>query len=136
MFNPWVTLLLLHVVILAVGSTAFWAAGRSPRTVVIVSGFLVAGGGWAMWSAGDVIDAAGLDAGERLLRIGQWAVALGIAVWGLVALVSRTPQTQSVHARWANWAMSMTGYWFLCFVVASFEGLIIFLGTTPHGQFR
>jgi hypothetical protein len=27
-------------------------------------------------------------------------------------------------------------YWFMCFGIALFEGIIIFLGRTPQGQFR
>jgi hypothetical protein len=139
MSNSSVFLLLLHVAILGMGSTVLWAAERWPRTVVVVCGFLAAGGVWAMWSAGNVMEAHGPEAGERVLRIGQWIVALAIAAWGLVAVIRRSPGTTDAligWARWANWAIALAAYWFMCFVVALFEGLIIYLGTTPPGQFR
>jgi hypothetical protein len=136
MSEPGVFLLLLHVVILVLGSTLLWAVDRRPRTVVIVSGFIIACGGLAMWFAGNVMEAHGLEAGGRLLRIGQWAVALGIAAWGLVAVFRRGPRTPAAVAGWKDWAMALAAYWFLCFVVALVEGFIIFLGRTPHEQFR
>jgi hypothetical protein len=136
MFNPCVSLLLLHVVILSLGSTVVWAANRWPRTVGMVSGFIVAGGGWAMWSAGDVMKADGPEAGERLLRVGQWVAALGVAAWGLLAVVRQRPGTPAALVGWTDWAKALAAYWVICFVVPLVEGVVIVLGTTPHGQFR
>jgi hypothetical protein len=105
----------------------------------MVNGFIIAAGVWAMWSAGHVMEIDGLEAGALLLRVGQWTVALGIAAWGLVAVVSSDRGTPAALVGWAglaNWAKAMAGYWFMCFVVALFEGFVIFFGSTPHDQFR
>jgi hypothetical protein len=137
--DPWLSLLVLHVVILVMGSTVLWAAGRWPLTVVMVNGIIIAAGIWAMWSAGHVMETDGFEVGGLLLRVGQWTVALAIAACGLVAIVSSDRGTPAALGGWAglaNWATAMVGYWFMCFVVALFEGFIFFLGTTPHGEFR
>jgi hypothetical protein len=136
MFNPWAPLVVLHVAIVSIGLTVLWTAGRWPRTVVLALGFLVAGGGWAMWSAGDVMAAQGREAGELLLRLGQWGVALGIAGWGLVTVIRKSQGAPAGPVKWTDWAIALGGYWFLCVVIALVEGAVILLGTTPHGEFR
>ena len=134
MSEAWVLLLLLHAAILAVGSALLWASGRRPGAAAVGCGLLVAAGGWAFRAGGDAI-AAGPEAGQRLLRLGQWAVALGVAGWWFLVLLRRDRGSIPL-AGWTDRAKALAAYWFLCFVVALVEGVVIFLGTTPHGEFR
>jgi hypothetical protein len=136
MFHPWVPLVVLHIAIVSIGLTVLWTAGRWPRTVVLALGLLVVGGGWAMWSAGDVMVGYGREAGELWLRLGQWAVAMGIAGWGLVTVVRKSQGTPTGPVKWTDLVIALGVYWFLCVVVALVEGGVILLGTTPHGEFR
>jgi hypothetical protein len=133
---PWISLLVLHIVMLAMGSAVFWAAKRRPWIALLVSGIVVAGGSWALWSAGGAMEADGPDVGQIFIVIGQWLVALGIAACGLVFVVRRNRGTTAAFVGPTAWPKALVTYWFMCFGIALFEGIIIFLGRTPHGQFR
>jgi hypothetical protein len=69
----------------------------------MISAIIAAGGGIAMWSAGGVMEVDGPEAGMRLLRIGQWIVALAIAACGLVWVVHKSRGTPDAFVGGAGW---------------------------------
>jgi hypothetical protein len=69
------------------------------------------------------------------LRVGQVLMALGCPAWVLVAARERKGTAVGPVCA-ADWAKCLFGYWLLCWFVAILQGIPIYLGSTPHGQFR
>ena len=141
--GPELGLALCLAVVVAAGTAIRWAASRWPRAVAVALGVVAAAGVWSIWSAADAVEAGGIQAGWVRLRAGQWALALAVPGWAVVAVArqaNRAVPRQREPAGWAGtvaaYGLTVAAYGFLCAVVAVLIGLVIRLGTASPGEFR
>jgi len=129
-------ILLPNAAIVLVGCIILWAARRWRRRIAAVAGLVVIAGFALCGSAVWVMDAVGLEAGQRWLQVGMALVVLGIPAAGLVLGSPEWIGARDSRARAADKAKWLFCYWFGCWVVVFIVGIIVYLGTTPPGEFR
>jgi len=129
-------ILLPNAAIVLVGWFILWAARRWRRRVAAAAGLAVIAGFALCLSAVWVMDAAGLEAGRRWLQVGMMLVVLGIPAGGLVLGPSEWIGARDSPARAADKAKWLFCYWFGCWVIVFIVAIIVYLGTTPPGEFR
>jgi hypothetical protein len=129
-------ILLPNAAIVLVGCIILWAARRWRRRVAAVAGLAVIAGFALCFSAAWVMDAGGLEAGRSWLQVGLALIVLGIPAGGLVLGAPEWSGAGDSRARGADKAKWLFCYWFGCWVVVFIVGIIVYLGTTPPGEFR
>lgn len=134
--GPWLGILLPTTIMVLVGLAVLWAARRWPRAVAAMIGVVVAVGVGIISSAAEAVDARGTRAGWLCLRVGQLLLALGCPAWLLVVIARDRNGTAVGPEGMRAWAKALLAYGLCCWFIAILVGLLIYLGTTPHGEFR